>query len=223
MYDHEVADSDRADLAAIEQRLQGAVGLEGSIESRGQRLVQDQKVDLVDTELAGALLECMQRLVVSVIADPDLGLQEDLRPVHVGAVDRLADLALIAVSRRGVDVPVPGAECTADGVPGLVGGCLENPQTEGRNLDAVVESDRFHLLPSVDDGPTRVRCRLGADHAPSSAHGRSLDGLGCEPASGQRPTSRTRIAAMAPPKPTTTITTITHSPVQYTPVVSGVP
>jgi hypothetical protein len=89
----------------------------------------------------------MQRLVVSVIADPDLGLQEDLRPVHVGAVDRLADLALVAVSRRGVDVPVTGAEGTADGVPGLVGRCLENPQTEGGNLDAVVESEGFHLVP----------------------------------------------------------------------------
>ena len=40
---------------------------------------------------------------------------------------------------------------------------------------------------------------------------------------GQRPTSRTRIAAAAPPKPTTTIATMTHNPVQYTPVVSGVP
>jgi hypothetical protein len=34
--------------------------------------VQDQEVDLVDAELAGALLEAVQRLVVSVVADPDV-------------------------------------------------------------------------------------------------------------------------------------------------------
>ena len=37
-------------------------------------LVQDQQVDLIDAELAGALLETSRRLVVSVVADPDLGL-----------------------------------------------------------------------------------------------------------------------------------------------------
>jgi hypothetical protein len=94
--------------------------------------MQDQKVDLVDAELTGAFLEGVQRLVVSVVADPDLGLQEDLRPVHGEAVDRLADLALVAVSRRGVDVPVPGAECAADGVSGLVGGVSGRPPARGR-------------------------------------------------------------------------------------------
>jgi hypothetical protein len=40
--------------------------------------VQDQQVDLVNAELAGALFEAAQLLVVSVVADPDLGLQVDL-------------------------------------------------------------------------------------------------------------------------------------------------
>ena len=78
MLDHEVADPDRADLAAREQRLQGTVGLQGPIERRRQPLVQDQQVDRVDGELPGALLEAVQRLVVSVVGDPDLGLQKDL-------------------------------------------------------------------------------------------------------------------------------------------------
>jgi hypothetical protein len=39
---HEVADPDRADLAVSEQRLQAPVGLQGPVERRRQRLVQDQ-------------------------------------------------------------------------------------------------------------------------------------------------------------------------------------
>jgi hypothetical protein len=49
------------------------VGLQGRLKVRGQRLVQDQQVDLVDSELAGALVEAVQGLVVAVVADPDLG------------------------------------------------------------------------------------------------------------------------------------------------------
>ena len=132
MLDHEVADPDCADLAVGEQRLQGTVGLQRPVERRGQRLVQDQQVDLLDAELPGALLEGVQRLVVSVVADPDLGLQEHLRRSSLGAVDRLADLALVAVGRRGVDVPVPGAERGADGISGLVWGRLEDAEARGR-------------------------------------------------------------------------------------------
>jgi hypothetical protein len=40
VFDHEVADPDRADLAGSEQRLQGAVGLEGPVKRRRQGLVQ---------------------------------------------------------------------------------------------------------------------------------------------------------------------------------------
>jgi len=64
--DHEVADSDRADLSVSEEGLQGTVGLEGPVERGRQRLVQDQQVDLLDAELSGALRERVQRLVVSV-------------------------------------------------------------------------------------------------------------------------------------------------------------
>ena len=54
-------------------------------------------------------------------------------------MDRLADLALVAVGGRGVDVPIPGVECSAHGVTGLVGGCLEDTEAEGGYLDAVVQ------------------------------------------------------------------------------------
>src|SRR5438034_10927430 len=81
--DHEIADPDRTDLAVSEQGLQSAVGLQGSIERRRQRLVEEQQVDLVDAKLAGALLEAVQSFVVTVVADPDLRLQENVRPADV--------------------------------------------------------------------------------------------------------------------------------------------
>jgi hypothetical protein len=78
-----------------EQRLQGPVGLQGRFEVRWQRLVQDQQVDLVDSKLAGALVEAVQRLVVAVVADPDLGLQKDLRAVQARTAHRFSDLPLV--------------------------------------------------------------------------------------------------------------------------------
>ena len=98
-------------LPSLEQRLQRPVGLEGLVEVGRQRLVQDQQVDLVDAELAGALVEAVQRLVVAVVADPDLGLQEDLpRGDACERVHRFADLALVAVGGGRVDVAVAGVE-----------------------------------------------------------------------------------------------------------------
>ena len=58
---------------------------QGLVEVRREGLVQDQQVDLVDAELAGALVEAVQGLVVAVVADPDLGLDEDLGAVDAGA------------------------------------------------------------------------------------------------------------------------------------------
>jgi hypothetical protein len=58
---HEVGDTDRADLAVGVQLLQRLVCVDGQFELAGQRLVQDQQVDLLDTELAGRLVEGVQR------------------------------------------------------------------------------------------------------------------------------------------------------------------
>ena len=93
-------------LPSAEQLLQRPVGLERPVEVGRQGLVQDQQVDLLDAELAGALVEGVQRLVVAVVADPDLRLDEDLVTAKAGVADRLADLALVAVGGGGVDVPV---------------------------------------------------------------------------------------------------------------------
>jgi hypothetical protein len=66
-------------------------------------LVQEQQVDLVDAELAGALVEAVQRLVVAVVGDPDFRLDENLRPVDARVGEAFADLLLVEVGGGGVD------------------------------------------------------------------------------------------------------------------------
>src|SRR3954469_17181767 len=52
---HEVADADCANLAIGEKALERAIRLECLREVRGQSLMEDEEVDLVDAELACAV------------------------------------------------------------------------------------------------------------------------------------------------------------------------
>jgi hypothetical protein len=71
------------------------------------RLEQAREVlDPADDGLAGALVEGVQRLVIPVVAHPDLGLREDRRPAALRRAHRFADLALAAVCGGRVNVPV---------------------------------------------------------------------------------------------------------------------
>jgi hypothetical protein len=106
--------------------LQGAVGLQGLVELRRQGLVQDQQVDLVDAELAAALVEAVQGLVVAVVADPDLGLEKP-RTVKVGGGDGFANLALVAVDGGGVDVAVAGLQAAVTASRVSSGGVWNTP------------------------------------------------------------------------------------------------
>jgi hypothetical protein len=106
--------------------------------------VEDQHVDLVDAELARTLLEAVQGLGVSVIADPNLGLKEDFRPLEARAPDRLADLPLVAVGRCRVDVPVAGCERRVDCGPGLLRWCLEAPSPS-----AGISTPLFRVMKSM--------------------------------------------------------------------------
>ena len=78
--------------------------------------------------LRGALVEAVQGLVVAVVADPDLGLQEDVGPVEARAVDRLTDLALVAVGGGGVDVAVAAARAASTASRVSSGGVWKTPK-----------------------------------------------------------------------------------------------
>ena len=94
---------------------------------------------MVDVQLAGALVEGVHRLVVPVVADQELGLYENLVARNAGVAKGMPDPALVAVGCSGVDVPVAELERGGDRGAGLLGRCLEDAQTEGRHLDAVVQ------------------------------------------------------------------------------------
>ncbi len=76
MLGHEVAYSDGAHLAIGEELLERSVGVEGAIEFRGNRLMEDQEVELLDPQLAGALFEPVPGRLVAIVVDPDLRLDE---------------------------------------------------------------------------------------------------------------------------------------------------
>jgi hypothetical protein len=134
--------------------------------------------DLLDAELSGALLEPVQRLVVAVVGDPDLGLEEDVRSVEAPSANRVADLALVAVGGGGVDVAVPRVERCTDGVAGLVGRRLEDAEAESGQLDPVAEGHgrdggghgwhffRWAVTPWRFRTGLEGPCQRGTDRAP---------------------------------------------------------
>ena len=152
--------------------------------------MQHQQVDLVDTELARALLKAVQRLVVAVVADPDLRLQEHLRAVKPGVAHRFSDLPLVAVGSRRVDMPVAASQCGLDCGSGLLRKGLEHSQTKSWHLDFVVQRGKLHpptlrpadhmrealSLPRTSSPPTE----LGPQRAPDASSGqRASDAASC--------------------------------------------
>ena len=138
---HEVADPDGADFAVGEEFLQRPVGRQGAVEGRGQCLVEDEQVQLVDAELAGGLVERVQGFVVAVVADPDLRLDEHVVACDSCAADAFADLTLVGVGGRGVDVPVTEVEGLVDDGGGDIRWGLEDAEAEGRHGHTVVQGD----------------------------------------------------------------------------------
>ena len=87
----EVADADSAQLSVGKQGFQCFVGRDGLVELGRVGLVQDEQINLLEAELRRRLLKSVQRLIVSVVGDPNLGLDEDVRAVEAGTAQRLPD------------------------------------------------------------------------------------------------------------------------------------
>ena len=143
VFGQEVADADRPHLAVGEQRLERLVGRDRVVSNAvGSGWCRISRSICSTPSLRGALLERVERLVVAVVADPDLRLDEDVAAVEAGAADRLADLALVAVGGGRVDVAVADRERRLDRAARLVGRRLEDAEADGGQLDAVVQLQR---------------------------------------------------------------------------------
>jgi hypothetical protein len=76
---------------------------------RRQGPVDQEEVDALDVEVGEGLVEGSEGIVVAVAVVVEFARHEDVGPVETRSGDGLADLLLVAVHLRGVDVAVPDA------------------------------------------------------------------------------------------------------------------
>ncbi len=101
--------------------------------------MKDEHVDLLDAQLAGTLFKAVQRLLIAVVVDPDLGLDENLRPLDPRSPDRLSHAAFVSIRRGGVDMAVTDAQRFSDRCLGLIGWRLEHAKSQRGHRDTIVQ------------------------------------------------------------------------------------
>ena len=157
----EVADADSAQLSVGKQGFQCFVGRDGLVELGRVGLVQDEQINLLEAELRRRLLKSVQRLIVSVVGDPNLGLDEDVRAVEAGTAQRLPDPLFVAVGSGSVDVAVSDLEGSLHSHHRFLGRGLVDTKANLGKGDAVVQCE--------------VRLRGG--HGLVLSNSKSLNGL----------------------------------------------
>ena len=103
----EVADADRARALLLVEALQRAPGVEPLA---GDRPVEQVEVDVIQAEALQAGVEGAQRAIVALVVVPELGRHEHLLARDAAVANAGADVGLVAVDARGVDVAVAEAQ-----------------------------------------------------------------------------------------------------------------
>jgi hypothetical protein len=97
------------------------------------------EVNIVDAQALqrafDALFDALVPRVVELGGDPDLLAR------YAGVLDALADLVLVAICKRSVDVSVTCLQSRLDGFADLVGFGLPRSQTNRRDLRSSVERE----------------------------------------------------------------------------------
>ena len=149
----EVRDPDRAGPTVLDELGEGPPGRDVvAVVQRRQRPVDQEQVDLLEPQLGQRLVERAPGVVGPVVAVVELAGDPELLAGDVSGLERLADLLLVPVHLRGVDVPVADLERLGDHVGGLRRRDLEDAEAELRDLGLVVQgrwSGRSYL--SVTD------------------------------------------------------------------------
>jgi len=107
--------------------------------------VDQVQVDVIGAQRVQAGLEGPAGIVRPVVGVAELGGEVELAAGQAGLGDRLADLLLVPVRLRGVDVPVTGLQGGAHRRGGLARRDQENPEAELRDGLAVVQHDDGHV------------------------------------------------------------------------------
>src|SRR4029079_13360660 len=91
-------------------------------------------------------LERVPRLLVAMVGVEALGRDEDVLAVEARRAERLADLGLVLVGGRGVDVAVARPERAGDGLGGVLGRHLEDAEAELGDLRVAAQRDARYLI-----------------------------------------------------------------------------
>src|SRR5215217_8007766 len=124
--------ADPAGLAQLDERGDGALERHGLVGP-----VQQQEIQVVRAQgTQGVFGRGLERVRLEV-AREDLRGEEDVRAVHFALREAIADLRLVLVRARGVDLPVADLERVADGLRRIGALDLPGPEAQPRHPRAL--------------------------------------------------------------------------------------
>ncbi len=141
-----------ADVLRAAVRLQLLERAPGLAAAPLDRPMDQVEVDVLEAEPLHARIEGAERRVVAVIVVPQLRRDEHLAARKAARAEALADVDLVAVDARRVDVAVPAGEGGADGLPGR-GAARRLPHAEADDGDGAA-------APEGEGGGADVRGRV---------------------------------------------------------------
>src|SRR5215204_5852087 len=140
--DLEVRHPDRAGAAVAVEVFERPPGShEVPIVEGGQRPVDKEQVHVVEAKIGECFVERLAGVLGLVKRVAELAGDEDVAAVEAGSADSFADLSLVGVHLRGVDVPVADPEGLAYRLYRILRLDLEDPETELGDDIPVVERD----------------------------------------------------------------------------------
>ena len=138
----EVRDADGTDLALLVKAHQVAP----RTERVAKGLMQQHEVQVVGAQLAQGVLHRGSRGTLTVVLDPDLRGEKDVRAVHARGLDGSPYLLLVEVALRRVDVPIAHLKGVADAALALIRRHLVHAVAELRHLHAVRKRHVHHVV-----------------------------------------------------------------------------
>src|SRR5215216_6742396 len=143
--DLEVRHANRAGTAVIVKLFECLPGGdEVAVVERRQRPVDQKQIHVVEAEIGERRVESLAGVVGLVQSVVELARDEDVAAVDARGANPLADLSLVAVHLRGVDVPVAYLDGLSNRLCGVFGLDLKYPETELRDGVSIVQGNVWY-------------------------------------------------------------------------------